>query len=62
MRNASIYNVAFLTIAFAYYNRAILNSTQRALNKESARSESLLLNILPKMDRRKIEEIRATDR
>jgi adenylate cyclase len=48
IRNASIYNVAFLTIAFAYYNRAVLNSTQRALDKESARSESLLLNILPK--------------
>jgi class 3 adenylate cyclase len=48
IRNASVYNVVFLTIAFAYYNRAILNSTQRALDKESARSESLLLNILPK--------------
>jgi adenylate cyclase len=48
IRNASIYNVVFLTIAFAYYNRAILNSTQQALDKESARSESLLLNILPK--------------
>jgi class 3 adenylate cyclase len=48
IRNASVYNVAFLTIAFAYYNRAILNSTQQALDKESARSESLLLNILPK--------------
>jgi adenylate cyclase len=48
IRNASVYNVAVLTIAFAYYNRAILNATQRALDKESARSESLLLNILPK--------------
>jgi adenylate cyclase len=48
IRNASIYNVAVLTIAFAYYNRAVLNSTQRALDRESARSESLLLNILPK--------------
>jgi adenylate cyclase len=48
IRNASVYNVAFLTIAFAYYNRAVLNSTQQALDKESARSESLLLNILPK--------------
>ena len=48
IRNASVYNVAFLTIAFAYYNRAILNSTQKALDRESARSESLLLNILPK--------------
>jgi class 3 adenylate cyclase len=48
IRNASIYNVAVLTIAFAYYNRAILNATQRALDKEAARSESLLLNILPK--------------
>jgi guanylate cyclase len=48
IRNASVYNVAFLTIAFAYYNRSVLNSTQRALDKESARSESLLLNILPK--------------
>jgi adenylate cyclase len=48
IRNASVYNVALLTIAFAYYNRAILNSTQQALDKESARSESLLLNILPK--------------
>jgi class 3 adenylate cyclase len=46
--NASVYSVAFLTIAFAYYNRAVLNSTQRALDMESARSESLLLNILPK--------------
>jgi class 3 adenylate cyclase len=48
IRNASVYNVAFLTIAFSYYNRTILNSTQQALDKESARSESLLLNILPK--------------
>jgi class 3 adenylate cyclase len=48
IRNASVYNVAVLTIAIAYYNRAILNSTQQALDKESARSESLLLNILPK--------------
>jgi class 3 adenylate cyclase len=48
IRNASVYNVAFMTIAFAYYNRAVLNSTQRALDRESARSESLLLNILPK--------------
>jgi adenylate cyclase len=48
IRNASVYNMAFLTVAFAYYNRAILDSTQRALDKESARSESLLLNILPK--------------
>jgi class 3 adenylate cyclase len=48
IRNASVYNVAFLTIAFAFYNRAVLNSTQQALDKESARSESLLLNILPK--------------
>jgi adenylate cyclase len=48
IRNASVYNVAVLTIAFAYYNRAILNSTQRALDKEAARSEALLLNILPK--------------
>jgi hypothetical protein len=48
IRNASVYNVALLTIAFAYYNRAVLNSTQRALDKQSARSESLLLNILPK--------------
>jgi class 3 adenylate cyclase len=48
IRNASVYNVAFLTIAFAYYNRAVLNSTQRALDKESARSESMLLNILPR--------------
>ena len=48
IRNASVYSVAFLTIAFAYYNRAVLNSTQQALDKESARSESLLLNILPK--------------
>jgi adenylate cyclase len=48
IRNASVYNVALLTIAFAYYNRAVLNSTQRALDKESARSESLLLNILPR--------------
>jgi class 3 adenylate cyclase len=48
IRNASVYNVAVLTIAFAYYNRAVLNSTQRALDRESARSESLLLNILPK--------------
>jgi adenylate cyclase len=48
IRNASVYSVAFLTIAFAYYNRAVLNSTQQALDRESARSESLLLNILPK--------------
>jgi class 3 adenylate cyclase len=48
IRNASVYNVVFLTIGFSYYNRAILNSTQQALDKESARSESLLLNILPK--------------
>jgi class 3 adenylate cyclase len=48
IRNASVYSVALLTIAFAYYNRAVLNSTQRALDRESARSESLLLNILPK--------------
>jgi adenylate cyclase len=48
IRNASVYNVAVLTIAFAYYNRAVLNSTQRALDRELARSESLLLNILPK--------------
>ena len=48
IRNASVYNLVFLTIAFAYYNRAILNSTQQALDKESARSEALLLNILPK--------------
>jgi adenylate cyclase len=48
IRNASVYSVALLTIAFAYYNRAILNATQRALDKEAARSEALLLNILPK--------------
>jgi class 3 adenylate cyclase len=48
IRNASVYSVALLTIAFAYYNRAILNATQQALDKEAARSESLLLNILPK--------------
>jgi len=48
IRNASIYNLVFLTIAFAYYNRAILNSTQQALDKEAARSETLLLNILPR--------------
>jgi adenylate cyclase len=48
IRNASVFTVALLTIAFAYYNRAILNATQQALDKEAARSESLLLNILPK--------------
>jgi adenylate cyclase len=48
IRNASVFTVALLTIAFAYYNRAILNATQLALDKEAARSESLLLNILPK--------------
>jgi len=48
IRNASVYTVVFLTVAFAYYNRAVLNSTQQALDKEAARSESLLLNILPK--------------
>lgn len=48
IRNASVYTVALMTIAFSYYNRAVLNSTQRALDRESARSESLLLNILPK--------------
>jgi adenylate cyclase len=46
-QNASIYNLVILTIAFAYYNRAVLNSTQRALDREAARSERLLLNILP---------------
>jgi class 3 adenylate cyclase len=46
--NVSIYGLIILTIAFAYYNRATLNATQRALDIESARSESLLLNILPK--------------
>jgi adenylate cyclase len=46
-RNASIYNLIALTIGFAYYNRAILNATQRALDREAARSERLLLNILP---------------
>ena len=46
-KNASIYNLVILTIGFAYYNRAILNSTQRALDREAARSERLLLNILP---------------
>lgn len=44
---ASVYSLVVLTIAFAYYNRATLNSTQLALDRESARSESLLLNILP---------------
>ena len=48
LRNTSVYSIVALTIGFAYYNRAVLNSTQRALDKESARSESLLLNILPK--------------
>jgi len=48
IRDETVYSLVFLTIAFAYYNRAILNSTQQALDKESARSESLLLNILPK--------------
>jgi class 3 adenylate cyclase len=33
---------------FAYYNRALLNSAQQALERESARSEALLLSILPK--------------
>ena len=48
VKNTSVYSLVVLTIAFAYYNRAVLNSTQRALDRESARSESLLLNILPK--------------
>jgi adenylate cyclase len=48
IKNTSVYSVVVLTIGFAYYNRTVLNSTQRALDRESARSESLLLNILPK--------------
>jgi hypothetical protein len=48
VKNTSVYSLVVLTIGFAYYNRAVLNSTQRALDRESARSESLLLNILPK--------------
>jgi len=47
-QDASVYSLVGLTIGFAYYNRAILNATQRALDREAARSESLLLNILPK--------------
>jgi class 3 adenylate cyclase len=59
IRNASVYSVALLTIAFAYYNRAVLNSTQQALDKESARSESLLLNILPKSIAERLKHSRA---
>ena len=44
VKNTSVYSLVVLTIGFAYYNRAVLNSTQRALDRESARSESLLLN------------------
>jgi len=46
--DTSIYSLIALTIGFAYYNRALLNSTQRALDREAARSEALLLNILPR--------------
>jgi adenylate cyclase len=48
VKNTSVYSLVALTIGFAYYNRALLISTQRALDRESARSEALLLNILPK--------------
>jgi adenylate cyclase len=48
VKNTSVYSLVALTIGFAYYNRALLISTQRALDEESARSEALLLNILPK--------------
>lgn len=46
-KGASVYSLVCLTVGFAYYNRAILNATQRALDREAARSENLLLNILP---------------
>jgi adenylate cyclase len=46
-KNGLVYNLVIVMIGFAYYNRAILNSTQRALDREAARSERLLLNILP---------------
>jgi class 3 adenylate cyclase len=48
VKNTSVYSLVALTIGFAYYNRALLNSAQQALERESARSEALLLNILPK--------------
>ncbi len=48
VRNTSVYSLIVLTIGFAYYNRALLNSTQQALDREAARSEALLLNILPR--------------
>ena len=48
VKNTSVYSLIALTIGFAYYNRALLNSTQQALDREAARSEALLLNILPR--------------
>ncbi len=55
VENTSIYSVVVLTIGFAYYNRALLNSTQRALDREAARSEALLLNILPESIARRLK-------
>ena len=54
--NASIYSLVVLTIGFAYYNRATLNSTQRALDRELARSESLAVEHSPQIDRGQAEE------
>ena len=48
VQSISVYSLVALTIGLAYYNRALLNSTQQALDREAARSEALLLNILPK--------------
>jgi adenylate cyclase len=42
-----IYNIIFLTIAIAYYNRSVLNKIEKALDHEKETSERLLLNILP---------------
>jgi adenylate cyclase len=58
-RDTSVYNIVLLTIGFSFYNRAILNSTQRALDREAARSESLLLNILPAVIAERLKQ--ATD-
>lgn len=44
----SIYNLIILTVGLAFSNRNITLKTQAALEKERERSESLLLNILPR--------------
>lgn len=42
-----VYNIIFLTIALAFYNRGVLRKVERAFDREKEISESLLLNILP---------------